>query len=89
MIDLMVDLYIANAAYNIKNKNEEIQRNYVSLVYDQYGVDSLQYAQSNHYYMSKIDEYEKMHTIALEKIEALKQVKQKEFNKDKKVEQNM
>lgn len=77
----MVDLYIANAAHNIENKYSEKQRNYNSLVYEKYSVDSLQYAESNFYYMSKVDEYEKMHRKALEKIELLKKEKQKEFQK--------
>lgn len=72
MTDIMVDLYLANVAYNIPNKSGQRNLNYTALVFQKYGIDSLQYAQSNLYYMSKIDEYEKMHRHALEIIEKQK-----------------
>jgi len=79
MINLMTDIYIANAAFNIYNKYGERQRNYLSLVYEKYGVDSAIYNRSNLYYMSRIDEYEKMHKKVSEKIKDMKMEKEAEY----------
>jgi len=79
MINLLTDIYIANAAYNIRNKNEERQKNYLSLVYEKYGIDSARFNRSNLYYMSRIDDYEKMHQKVADKIRKLKLEKEKEF----------
>jgi len=79
MISLMTDIYIANAAFNVNNKYGERQRNYLSLVYEKYGVDSAIYNRSNLYYMSRIDEYEKMHKQVSEKIKEMKMEKEVEF----------
>jgi hypothetical protein len=58
MVDLLVDMYLANAATNIKNKDLKKKINYMPLVYDKYGIDSLRFNISNEYYMSRIDDYE-------------------------------
>lgn len=79
MINLMTDIYIANASFNVYNKYGERQRNYLSLVYEKYGVDSAIYNRSNLYYMSRIDEYEKMHKQVSEKIKEMKMEKEAEF----------
>lgn len=79
MINLMTDIYIANASFNVYNKYGERQRNYLSLVYEKYGVDSAIYNRSNLYYMSRIDEYEKMHKQVSEKIKEMKIEKEVEF----------
>ena len=81
MIDILTDMYIANAAYNVKNINEERQINYVGLVYEKYGVDSTVFSNSNLYYMSKIDEYEKMHKEVLERITNMRKEKEIEVKK--------
>ena len=79
MIDIMTDIYIANASYIMKNKNQERQRNYMSLIYTEYGVDSARFSRSNLYYLSRIDEYEKMHQKVLERIHNLRLEKENEF----------
>jgi len=79
MIEIMTDIYLANASYNVRNKYQERQRNYMSLVFEKYGVDSARYNRSNLYYMSRIDEYEKMHVKVSEKIKKMKTEKDAEF----------
>ena len=58
MVDLLTDMYLANAAKNIKTKNLERNLNYMSLVYEKYSIDSTRFQKSNIYYMSRIYEYE-------------------------------
>jgi hypothetical protein len=79
MIEIMTEVYLANASYNVRNKYQERQRNYMSLVFEKYGVDSARYNRSNLYYMSRIDEYEKMHVKVSEKIKKMKTEKDAEF----------
>jgi hypothetical protein len=79
MINVMTDIYIANAAMTVQDKNGERNRNYMSLVYEKYDVDSAQYSRSNLYYLSRIDEYEKMHKEVMERISEMRIAKDKEF----------
>lgn len=72
MITIMTDLYLANAAADVTNKFDQRYVNYVALVYEKYGVDSTQFKNSNLYYMSRIDEYEKMHEKVQENIQKMK-----------------
>ncbi|HIP48846.1 MAG TPA: DUF4296 domain-containing protein [Lutibacter sp.] len=58
MVDLLVDMYLANAAKNVKTKKLERKINYMPLVYEKYGIDSTRFQTSNLYYMSLIDDYE-------------------------------
>ncbi len=58
MVDLLTDMYIANAAFSVKNKNLNRKIDYVPLVYEKYQIDSLRFDSSNLYYMSRIDDYE-------------------------------
>jgi hypothetical protein len=80
MIELMTDIYIANAATNVHNIHEERQKNYMYLVYKKYGIDSAQFAGSNQYYISKIDEYKKMHEKVQKRISKLKKEKEAALN---------
>lgn len=79
MIDIMTDIYIANAAMSVQDKNGERNRNYMSLVYEKYQVDSAQLSRSNLYYLSKVDDYEKMHKKVMERISEMRIAKDKEF----------
>lgn len=72
MIKIMTDLYLANAATNVTNKYNQRQVNYASLVFEKYGVDTTQFKNSNLYYMSRIDDYEKMHKKVQENIQKMK-----------------
>ena len=59
MIDLLTDMHLANATSGINNINEEKNLNYMALVYEKYGVDSVRFAESNLYYAANVDDYEK------------------------------
>ncbi len=58
MVNLLTDMYLANAATNVKTKKLERNLDYMPLVYEKYGIDSLRFQTSNVYYMSRIDDYE-------------------------------
>lgn len=61
MVDVLTEAYLANAARSVNNKpiiNEGLRID--SLVYDKFGVDSLQFANSNAYYAADINMYMKI-----------------------------
>lgn len=59
MINLLIDMHIASGTTGARDKtDDEMNRNYMSLVYDKYQIDSTRFAESNFYYVSNIDEYE-------------------------------
>jgi len=60
MIDLWVDIYIANGTQTVKNKKLEKRINYFPFIYQKYNIDSVRFMKSNIYYTSKIEEYEEM-----------------------------
>lgn len=60
MIDLWVDIYIANGTQTVKNKKLEKRINYFPFIYQKYNIDSVRFMRSNIYYTSKIEEYEEM-----------------------------
>ncbi len=60
MIDLLTEMHLVAGANNINNKNLEKNLNYMSLVFEKYKIDSVQFNANNVYYTSNIDEYEKM-----------------------------
>jgi hypothetical protein len=60
MIDLWVDIYIANGTQTVKNKTLEKRINYFPFIYQKYNIDSVRFMKSNIYYTSKIEEYEEM-----------------------------
>lgn len=90
MINLIYDMHLAVAASNMKDISLE-KRNYMSLVYEKYNVDSTRFANSNLYYTSRIQEYEEMfeeverrldtvtkfYTVKVDSVEATK-IKEKE-----------
>ena len=68
MVNILVDMYIANAAKNIKTKDVPRKVNYQALIYKKYGIDSLRFHNSNVYYMSRIDDYEAIYKKATSRI---------------------
>lgn len=60
MIELLYDMHLAVGTSNLRNKSNEKDRNYMSLVYEKYGIDSTRFAISNIYYTSQAVEYEEM-----------------------------
>jgi len=73
MIDLWTDIYIANAAKTVKNNKLERKINYMPLVYKKYNIDSARFMESNIYYTSKIEDYEKMFNEVLVRIKKIKE----------------
>jgi hypothetical protein len=86
MIDMLTDMYIANAGRSHKNVNEMRNLEYISLVYDKYRIDSARFNRSNVYYMSKIDEYEQMHEKVKERVEKMIKDRRPEIDKDMKLD---
>jgi len=66
---LLQEMVIAGSAKFIKNKNLEKNINYMPLVYQKFKIDSARFQNSNLYYMSKIDMYQKILESAKESIE--------------------
>lgn len=60
MTDLLFDMHIAAATSNVSNLKSEKNKNYMSLIYAKYGIDSTEFAINNLYYTSSIDEYEEI-----------------------------
>ncbi len=73
MVDLLTDMLVAAGAENIKNVNLERNVNYFPLVFEKYGIDSTRFKESNYYYTSQIDDYEKILKEVDERLKALKE----------------
>jgi hypothetical protein len=58
MINLLIDMHIATGTTTVKSMPDEEEKNYMSLVYEKYQIDSTRFAESNFYYISNIEEYE-------------------------------
>ncbi len=74
MTDMLYDMHMVVGTSNIKNVNLEKNRNYMSLVYDKYGIDSTQFAVSNLYYTAHIQEYEEIFEEVERRIQNLKDI---------------
>ncbi|MDD3723069.1 MAG: DUF4296 domain-containing protein [Lutibacter sp.] len=73
MVDLLTDMLIASGAENIKNIDLERNVNYFPLVFEKYGIDSTRFKESNYYYTSKIDDYEKILKKVDQRLKAIKE----------------
>ena len=71
MTDLLYDMHLAIGTSNVQNVKYEKNRNYMALVYEKYGIDSVQFAMSNIYYTSNIDEYEEIFEAVQERLKKL------------------
>ena len=69
---LIQEMMIASSAKHVKNKNLERKIEYMSLVYDQFKIDSTRFQTSNLYYMSKIDVYQEIFENAKIRLEKQK-----------------
>ena len=85
MVDLIVDMQIANGARNVKNKKGVRVKEYMPLVYEKYGVDSARFARSNFYYSTKIDDYNKL----LKKVQARLEKLEKEFSRQVEIQDSI
>lgn len=72
MIELLLDMHMAVGSSNLPNLKLEKNRNYMSLVYEKYGVDSTQFKLNNIYYTSNIDEYEEIFEAVEQRLDKLK-----------------
>ena len=57
MIDLLIDMHLASGTTGVRDKSDIKNRNYMTLVYEKYQIDSARFAESNFYYMSNIEDY--------------------------------
>ena len=60
MVLLLTDMHIAAAARQTKNKFNGKDVNYMYLIYEKYKIDSTRFENSNTYYTSMIDNYDKL-----------------------------
>ena len=72
MIDLWTDIYIATASKSQKTIDFRKNINYIPELLEKYGVDSAQFSESNIYYTSRIDDYEKMFFEVEKRLKELK-----------------
>ena len=72
MTNLLYDMHLAVGTSNVKNVHLEKNRNYMSLVFAKYGVDSTQFATSNIYYTSNINEYEEIYEEVQRRLDTIK-----------------
>ncbi len=71
MTDLLFDMHIAAATSNVANLKLEKNRNYMSLIYKKYGIDSTEFAINNLYYTSSIDDYEEIFEAVEKRLKTL------------------
>jgi len=74
MVNILTDLFLASSATNVKNKNLESSANYTPIVYEKYNIDSTRFKNSNIYYLSKMDEYEKLFLKVKDSLKYLQRV---------------
>ena len=72
MVDILVDMQIALGAKAIENIEGNKNIEYMPIVYEKYKIDSARFAESNFYYMTNIDEFNKVLRKAKNKIETMK-----------------
>ncbi|MDH5414275.1 MAG: DUF4296 domain-containing protein [Flavobacteriaceae bacterium] len=73
MIQIWTDIYIATAARSQKTIALEKDKNYMPMVLKNHKIDSVQFSESNIYYTSRIDEYEKMFEEVQKRLKELKE----------------
>ena len=85
MIDMLTEAYLANTARSVDNKSiisKGIKMD--SLVYKNFGVDSIQFAQSNEFYASDVNVYMEI----FQKVEARLTGMQKEMDSIRETEKS-
>jgi len=74
MVELWTEILIANNAKSVKNKKGHKKINYMPFVYQKHGIDSARFMQSNIYYTSKVEDYEKMFQQVESKLRKIKEI---------------
>lgn len=63
MIDLIVDMKIADKARTIINKDKKKNLNYMSVVFEKHNIDSLQFKENNAFYTENIELYKEIYLV--------------------------
>jgi len=91
MINLILDMKIAEKSRTIPTKNKKRNINYMSFVYEKYNVDSTQFKENNNYYIENLELYEEIYNEvnnrlkdSVKKYERLKKEKDSIAKKNKK-----
>lgn len=74
MADILTDMYLAEGARSVQNKELERLVDYMPLVYEKYKIDSVRFAESNFYYTTRIDDYESIFKVVDNRLKEMKVV---------------
>lgn len=76
---VLQEMFIASTAEFFNNKNLQKNINYMPFVYERFKIDSVRFQTSNLYYISKIDDYQKI----LNDVKAGLEAKKRKFDEEK------
>nr|WP_262896266.1 DUF4296 domain-containing protein [Aureibaculum flavum] len=82
MIKIWTDIYIARGARSVQTIDKRNNINYLPLVFEKYKIDSTQFSESNLFYTSKIDDYQKMFEEVNRRLKEKKKIYQPETEMD-------
>ena len=74
MVELWTEIIIAKNAKSIKNQKGQKKINYMPFIYQKHKIDSAKFMQSNIYYTSKVEDYEKMFKRVEAKLRKIKEI---------------
>ena len=74
MVELWTEITIANNAKSVQNRKGQKKINYMPFIYQKHNIDSVRFMQSNIYYTSKIEDYEKMFQRVELKLRKIKEI---------------
>ncbi|WP_412986839.1 DUF4296 domain-containing protein [Pontimicrobium sp. IMCC45349] len=85
MVEIIYDMSLITVAKGVnKRLLEESKFNPKKYVYDKYGIDSLQFVESNNYYAYNLKEYDEIYTQVKEKLNKEKEKYNKAIDAEKK-----
>ncbi|APY10628.1 hypothetical protein BWZ22_04960 [Seonamhaeicola sp. S2-3] len=93
MVNILIDAKLITSANTISRRT--LEENGVfpdSYIFNKYGVDSAQFAQSNAYYTYKVKDYEEIYTLvkdSLDKLKAKYKALQEQEQKEKKIKDSL
>jgi len=74
MVEIWTEIFLANNGKSVKNIKGEKKINYMPFIYQKYAIDSARFMQSNIYYTSKVEDYEKMFERVELKLRKIKEI---------------
>lgn len=84
MVDIIAEIFLFNAAkFNYKALIEDSGVVPDEIIYKKFGIDSIQFVESNNYYGADIAKYLEIHQKVQAKLEAAKKEVEKEINETK------